>query len=446
MADPNESYSETNSAEKYAEKYRVQQFPAVADREDPAYSRCAAWVQAVSHGFHQHRRDDDYIAKTLRAYRTDHRELTGVYINGEVPEHAVGPEVPVATYATMRKSLNIGFGRQLESNLVTAVTVRGTHRRKGLLRGMITADLAGAKDDGLAMAALTASEGSIYGRFGFGVATFERSIKVDTGPRFRLRGLATGTVEVADPAVLLDVAPQVFDHVQRVTPGSVDRQEYYRLLASGAIGHDGKPDTGVRSALHYDASGTPDGYVSYRFKGWDAKPYTMEIVDLVAGTNAAYLDLWRFLGSIDLIDQVTWAEAPVDDPLTWALEDPRCIDSSDVRDMLWLRILDVPAALSARRYPVAGKLVMEVSDTLGMAGGTWALESDGGAAAAVTEASGREPDLCMDVADLASIYLGAVSPVTLTAAGRMSEGKPGAAFAAQQLFAVERPAHCLTHF
>ncbi|MFJ6534937.1 GNAT family N-acetyltransferase [Paenarthrobacter sp. NPDC091711] len=437
MADPNENTSG---------KYTVQRFPAVADPDHAGYSRCTTWVQAVSHGFHQQRRDDEFLAKTLASYQTDQRELTGVYINGSVPEHSLGAEVPVATYATMRKALNIGFGRQLESNLVTAVTVRGTHRRNGILRGMITADLEAAKDDGLAIAALTASEASIYGRFGFGVATFERSIKVDTGPRFQLRGLPEGTVEVADPSVLLDVAPKVFERVQRLSPGSVDRQEYYRLLASGSIGHDGKPDTSVRCALHYDPSGSLDGYVSYRFKGWDHKPYTMEIVDLVAASNAAYLDLWRFLGSIDLIDEVTWAEAPVDDPLAWALVDPRCIEASEIRDMLWLRILDTPAALRARKFPAAGKLVLEVSDSLEMAGGTWVLESDGGAAAVVTDASGEAPDLSLDVADLASIYLGAVSPVTLAAAGRLHEHTPGAAYLAQQLFAVERSAHCLTHF
>ncbi|MGR0159777.1 GNAT family N-acetyltransferase [Paenarthrobacter nitroguajacolicus] len=437
MADPNE---------KKSGKYTVQRFPAVADPDHAGYSRCTAWVQAVSHGFHQQRRDDEYLGKTLAAYQVDQRELTGVYVNGSVPEHSLGADVPVATYATMRRALNIGFGRQLESNLVTAVTVRGTHRRNGILRGMITADLEAAKDDGLAMAALTASEASIYGRFGFGVATFERSIKVDTGPRFRLKGLPEGTLEVADPSVLLDVAPRVFERVQRLSPGSVGRQEYYRLLASGSIGHDGKPDTSVRCALHYDRTGSLDGYVSYRFKGWEHKPYTMEIVDLVAASNAAYLDLWRFMGSIDLIDEVTWAEAPVDDPLTWALEDPRCIDASEIRDMLWLRILDTPAALGARRFPVAGKLVLKVTDSMDLAGGTWVLESDGGAAAVVNDAPDEAPDVSLDVADLASIYLGAVSPVTLAASGRIKEHTPGAAFLAQQLFAVERPAHCLTHF
>ena len=95
-----------------------------------------------------------------------------------------------------------------------------------------------------------------------------------------------------------------------------------------------------------------DGYVAYKFAGWDTKPYTMEIIDLVAATDAGYLELWQFLGSIDLIQRVTWAEAPVDDPLTWALEDPRCIESCENADMLWLRVLDTVKALGARRYSV----------------------------------------------------------------------------------------------
>ena len=72
-----------------------------------------------------------------------------------------------------------------------------------------------------------------------------------------------------------------------------------------------------------------DGYVSYKFGGWSSTPYTMEVVDLVAATRAAYLELWQYLGAIDLVERVTWDEAPVDDPLPWALKDPRCVEASD---------------------------------------------------------------------------------------------------------------------
>ena len=135
----------------------------------------------------------------------------------------------------------------------------------------------------------------------------------------------------------------------------------------------------------------------------------------------------------------------MDDPLAWALADARCIDASDSRDMLWLRILDIPQALAARRYPADGRLVLEVGDPLGLTGGTFALDVQGGEAAVERVPAGKA-DLALDVSALSSIYLGGISPVTLKAAGALCEATPGAAFKAQQLFAVERPTHCLTHF
>jgi predicted acetyltransferase len=249
--------------------------------------------------------------------------------------------------------------------------------------------------------------------------------------------------------VLLDLAPEVFSRVHRLTPGSIDRQEWYRQLASGSLGRDGKEDPAIKVALHYGPGGNVDGYVAYKFLGWNTKPYTVEVVDLVAASHAAYLELWQFLGAIDLVERVTWAEAPLDDPLAWALEDPRCIDSSDGRDMLWLRILDVPKALEARHYPVDSRLVLEVLDPLGLTAGTFVLEVSGGEAAVVRLAAAGghgEPDLTLDISALSSIYLGAVCPVTLTAAGRIRENTHGAALRARGMFAVERATHCLTHF
>jgi predicted acetyltransferase len=428
-----------------AENYEIRRFRA-AEKGDPEYARAVAWLRGVGVGFYDERHQDEFVDKVMATYRLDNRELTGVYQAGSVAAHSLAADIPVATFGTLRKQLNIGYGRQLEAQLITAVTVRGTHRRQGLLRRMMTGDLAATKADGLAMAALTASEASIYGRFGFGVATFERSIKVDTGLRFRVRHEPTGQVEIADPKVLLDLAPQVFERVHRVTPGSIMRQDAYRQRSSGVLGRNGAEDAAIKCALHYDASGTVDGYVSYKFSGWDTQPVTVDIVDLVAATDAAYLELWQFLGSIDLVQRVSWGEAPVDDPLVWALADPRCVEAAGHSDMLWLRILDTAATLGARRYSADGTLVFAVTDSLGFADGTFVLTVSGGEAAVAAAPAGVDPDLVLDVAELGSIYLGGVCPVTLKAAGRITELAPGAALRARLMFAVERAPHCLTHF
>ncbi len=427
------------------EKYEIRRFRA-AQKGEPDYALGVSWLRGVGVGFYDERHKDEFVDKVMAMYRADNRELTGVYQCGTVAAHSLAADIPVATFGTLRKNLNVGYGRQLEAQLITAVTVRGTHRRQGLLRRMMTEDLAASKADGLAIAALTASEASIYGRFGFGVATFERSVKVDTGPRFRLRHSASGSVEVADRKVLLELAQGVFERVHRVTPGSIDRQDAYRQRSSGTLGRDGAEDESIRCALHYDPDGAVDGYVAYKFSGWDTTPATMEVVDLVAATTSGYLELWQFLGSIDLIQRVAWAEAPVDDPLTWALEDPRCIESAENADMLWLRILDTAKALGARRYSTDGSLVLHVTDTLGFAAGTYTLTVTDGEARVESAPDGTEPDLSLDVAELGSVFLGAVCPVTLAAAGRIREHVSGAALTARLMFAVDRAPHCLTHF
>lgn len=428
--------------------YEIRRF-APASKDEPGYRHSVAWTQAVHFGFHDARRSDEEVDRIIAFNRVDGRVNTGAYQKGGAARFSLDTDVPVATFATFRKTLNIGFGRLLEAQLITSVTVRTSHRRRGLLRAMMVQDLVRAREEGLAVAALTASEASIYGRFGFGVATLEQSVTVDTSARFVLNHAATGTVEVADPEVLLELAPAVFDRLHARTPGSVGRQEFYRHFASGAVTRNGGEDPKVKVALHYGPDGNVDGYVSYRFAGWSEKPPAMEVLDLVAASDDAYLELWQYLGAIDLVEKVTRAEAPVDDPLRWALTDARCLSATEPRDMLWLRILDVGKALQARHYPADGRLVLSVADPLGLAEGTFVLEVDGGTAA-VSEAGGaalgQAPDLEMDVAALSSIYLGGVSPVTLAAAGIIVERSAGAAFRAARMFAVERPAHCLTHF
>jgi predicted acetyltransferase len=424
-------------------EYEIRRFKPVAPGE-PGYPEAAAWDAAVSFGFHEERSTDERMQESIARSRVDRAVYTGAYQTGEPALHSLGNEVPVATFGTQPSTLNIGFGRLLAAHLITGVTVRTSHRRRGLLRRMMSEDLALAKENGIAIAALTASEASIYGRFGFGVATSEQSITVDTGAKFRLEHVPVGSVEVADPTVLLELAPQVFNRVHGEQPGSIGRQEFYRQLAAGAASREGGHDVKVKAALHYAADGTVDGYVSYRFGGWDKTPATMEIVDLVTATPAAYLELWQYLAAIDLVERITWNEAPVDNPLTWALTDARCVKASNPRDLLWLRVLDVPQALEARHFAADGTLVLKVTDGLGLTAGTFSLEVEGGTARVT--ASDEAPDLELDIAALSSIYLGAVNPVSLAAAGKVHEHTADAAFLAARLFAVERPAHCLTHF
>ncbi|MGJ3190776.1 GNAT family N-acetyltransferase [Paenarthrobacter sp. FR1] len=428
--------------------YQIRRFEPAAKNE-PDYDAAVAWSRAVAFGFHEESKSETRIDRGLAMSRADHTVFTGVYQTSEPAAYSLGAEVPVATFATWRKTLNVGFGKLVDAHLISAVTVRTSHRRRGLLRQMMSEDLALAKDDGVAIAALTASEASIYGRFGFGVATSEQSITVDTSARFKLNHASEGTVEVADPKILLDLAPQIFEQQHRHSPGSIDRQESYRQYVSGSVGGDGAdgdggPDAKIKAALHYASNGDVDGYVSYKFGGWETEPATMEIVDLVAANSAAYLELWQYLGAIDLVERVKWSGVSVDNPLTWALEDPRCVKGSDPRDMLWLRILDVQKALEERQFPADGTLVLKVRDALGLTPGTFSLDvREGHATVTATDAA---PDLELDISVLSSIYLGAVHPASLVAAGRIQENQQGAAFLAAQMFAVERPAFCPTHF
>lgn len=432
-----------------AAEYEIRRFGA-APQDSPEFGATAEWIRAVNYGFYESALSQAHLEKAAAAYHADGWELTGAYAPGTAPGGALAPDRPVATFGTYRKTLNIGYGRLLPAHLVTAVTVRTDHRRRGLLRRLMGEDLARAKADGMAVAALTASEASIYRRFGFGVATHERRVSVSTASGLRLAVPIRGRVMAAEPRAMLDLAPRIFAQAHRSVPGSIDRQERYRLRAAGQWERTtGGDDPAVRVAVHVAEDGAPDGYAAYGFRGWSHEPPTMELRDLVAATPDAYLGLWDFLGSLDLIERVVWDEAPADDPLGWALEDPRVLQAEAAQDMLWLRILDVRAALEARRYAHDGELILRVDDALGFGSGSYRLAVEHGSAT-VEELGEREAEaeLTLDIADLSSVYVGGVNPVSLLQAGRIRTGEssPEAALVLAQMLAVERPAHCLTHF
>ncbi|KNC18891.1 hypothetical protein AC792_09230 [Arthrobacter sp. RIT-PI-e] len=418
--------------------------PGPAD-DTSAEGRFATWLNAEGIGFNDPFMDPEDLPAMLRVFTEDRRELRGVHDDAQ-PAEAMGVDFPGATYGTMVHALNVGR-TQLDVHQITAVTVRASHRRRGILRSMITEDLSGAKERGLPLAILTASEATIYGRFGFGCATFTQSIEVDVQERFEITAPPTGTTTLVAREHAARLAGEVFDRFQHSTFGSVGRQSSYPRRASGEWGRE-RPteDRAARMAVHYDADGEPAGYVSYRFAGWDTTPRTTKLVDLVAATPSAYLELWRYLGSLDLVQRITWDDARRDDPLPWALRDRRCYQVKGTDDVLWVRVLDVVAALRARSYRGSGRVVVAVEDALGLVDGSYALSVADGVAEVEPAGATAVPDATVTANALGSLYLGGVQASVLAAAGALTAHADDVVDLLDTLFGVPQEPYCITHF
>ncbi|WP_423920323.1 GNAT family N-acetyltransferase [Frigoribacterium sp. 2-23] len=429
----------------FDDDYEIRTFPAAID--DPATD---AWFAACTLGFHGGVATPETASGDARRAVADGRVLTGVYRREPQSDTVDADGWPVATYETFGKSLHVGGGAMLPAHLISGVTVQPTHRRRGILRRMITDDLARAAKSGSAVAALTASEGTIYRRFGFGPALRERHVTIDARRPVTLLGEPTGSVELVPVARLESIAHDVFARFHARTPGSIDRHAgaWNRTLGL-AIGDEEKPDRTLRGVVHRASSGDGgvgdvDGYATYRVTETE-KEAVLHVVDLVAATDDAYLGLWRLLLSIDLVTRVTWDAAPLDDPLVHALADNRVYDVRHEEDHVWFRLLDVPAALSARPYASDGVVTIAVSDDLGHATGTYRLTSEGGTGA-VKRAAVRRADVELDVATLGALWLGGIDPVTLAAAGLVRERRVGAVQTLRALLRPERPVYGVTYF
>ncbi len=429
----------------YTPDLQTEIFTLGPDDDATADGRFATWLDAEGIGFHEGTFDPEDVPHYLTAYRADRRVLWGVHDRAQ-PAEALGADQPVATYGTMVHPLNVGAA-QLDAHQITAVTVRTSHRRNGILRSLMMRDLREAKQRGLALAILTASEATIYGRFGFGCATFTQSIEVDVRERFEVTAPRTGTTTLVAREHSIGLAETIFGGFHAATFGSVGRQYAYPRRASGAWGRE-RPveDRAVRMAVHYDDAGKPAGYVSYRFAGWESEPPTMKIVDLVASTPSAYLELWRYLGSLDLVERITWDSARRDDALPWALRDRRCYQVKGTDDVLWVRLLDVPAALGKRSYRGNGRIVLEVVDEHGIADGSYVLAVVDGAAQVARVDTASAPDVTLTVNALGSLYLGGVHASTLADAGGLTAHADDAVSLLDSLFGRAQEPYCITHF
>ena len=236
----------------------------------------------------------------------------------------------------------------------------------------------------------------------------------------------------------------MFTRFHAQTRGSVERPAFYRTILTGAFRwEDRGPDHKLRAAVHLDADGRADGYALFRHAGEQDGRATVDVVDLAWVSAPAYLRLWRFLADLDLVQRVRWRRAPAADPLEWALVDPFAVRVTRVEDMLWVRVLDVVAALEARPWGRDGEVVLEVDDPLGHAAGRFRVTTSGGRAQVARTDDAAGVRLAADT--LGSLYLGGVEVATLRDAGRLVGDEPAVATWAAMADAGASP-YCITGF
>ncbi|MGA2037450.1 MAG: GNAT family N-acetyltransferase, partial [Acidimicrobiales bacterium] len=280
----------------------------------------------------------------------------------------------VGTLRSFGTRLTVPGPAEQDASAITNVTVVPTHRRQGFLSDMITADLDSSVERGESLGILVASEYPIYGRFGYGAALESATYTVDA-EMARFRQSEMGKIELVDLVTMRKEAPALYDRFRARQPGSIERGDrlWDRMLHQVEV-PGAEPPKGY-CALYRSEPGEVEGYLLYQAEPkWDAmRPQgTLTVDELVTVTPAAYGRLWQFCCEVDLVATVQAADRPVEEALAWLLSDGRAVRQSARFDFVWVRVLDVCAALSARRYLVEGRVVMEVKDELGFATGRYA--------------------------------------------------------------------------
>lgn len=445
----------------FDDRYELRRFtPGLTEDGTAVDAANVAFMDAMSMGFHEAREKPEALLRSMRAGMAEDRWHVGVYRTQPAPG-SVDETQPAGTFVWFRKALSWGDGTAIDTMAIAGVTVRATERRRGVLRRMMTTSLTDAAHDGYALAALTASESSIYRRFGFGPAIRERVVRVQRAGSLPFLVETVGEVSVVEPTSLEDgLAREVFDRFHARTPGSMVRNEtsWMRLLGRDA---DGEPDRNVRAAVvRAPGSDAVDGYVTYRMVEESPMTGRLDVIDLVYATDEAYLALWEYLLSVDLNKSVRYDAARIDDPLVHVLQSTRSLDIDHEEDHVWLRVLDPVRVLESRPFAADGALTFAVTDALGFAAGAYRLTvlegrgrverigdgpSDGGVGTGPGVADGTGTDLSFDVAELGAVLLGAVDPVSLAAAG-LVHGDPAAARLLRTMLAPARTPHGISYF
>jgi predicted acetyltransferase len=348
---------------------------------------------------------------------------------------------PVGTTTSFPFRLTVPGG-ELAAGGVTWVGVLPSHRRRGILRELMKRQLEDLRDRGEPLAILYASEPLIYGRFGYGVAAPAVTMEGETA-RFSYRDDPgpTGAVRIIDAAEAQQLLPPVYDALRREVPGFVARDSDVWELTRLADPEHWRRGAGPKFFAVLEFDGEPVGYVIYRIKSdWQDGFSQSEarLVEAVATSPAATRELYRFIYGIDLVVRVHGRYDP-GSPLFLMVNDPRSLHLK-VSEGLWLRFVDLDAALAGRTYAGSDEVVVDVTDSFcSWNAGRWRIGP-------TVERTDDEAELELDTNDLASAYLGAFTFNELGAAQRVRELKPGALQRATDLFRTSRPPYCPEDF
>jgi predicted acetyltransferase len=329
--------------------------------------------------------------------------------------------------------LSVPGGATVRSGGVTVVGVQPTHRRRGVLRAMMRAQLDDIRARGEPVSWLWASEAPIYTRFGYGLASLIGDIELARDRTAYARPLERrGTIRLLDLDEAVEAFPQIHETAMRNRPGMFRRSRAWwetRRLADDAARR--RPGHGPLNRALLAVDGRPAAYALYRvasaFEHGSASG-SINVAEAVAVDDASLAEMWRYLLDMDWTAWIKGDLLPVDHPLFLLLAEPRRMRFR-VNDGVWVRLADVGAALSSRAYADVEPLVLDVRDAFVSENeGRWRL-ADGAA-----ERTDDEPDLSLDVSDLGSVYLGGFTWTELRAGLRVEELRRGAVDRADRVF------------
>ncbi|RRQ28182.1 GNAT family N-acetyltransferase [Rhodococcus sp. Eu-32] len=367
-----------------------------------------------AHAFGEHQNSED-LAETQILTSSEHVVMAW---HGETP-------VGVAMHFPM--SVTVPGGAQVEASGVSWVSVAPTHRRRGILRRMFTKQHRKLQDAGAPLSLLTASEATIYGRFGYGPVTEEHRVVIDRRFAQFHSGVRPVTgVRLVESAEASNLLPEIYHRWQRRTAGAQPKPpiRWERFFADRENRRQGL--TELFFIVH------PDGYAAYRRSESESK---IVVQEFIAVTDAAYAELWQVLAGVDLVDSIEVNQAP-DEALPFLLTSNRLPKVTDHHDALWCRIMDVKAALEARTYGVDAQFVIEVDDPFLDAGGTFDVTITAGRASVTrTEAA---PDVTMKIDVLSSMYFGQHRATRFAAAERLTSRDADALHTVDLAFSTDR--------